>query len=251
MAFDALLRECPAGAAKHWDAIMKILQVQITGNSCGSKDAEEEAGDDKRRQRRTHQGEKTPDPELQLAHLLLLETLLRNSFPLLIQQEQEEVDLQHLLTAILLPVIVWRAGNTRSTLRKVGLLCLYRLLLAVEERERKWQKVGFSLFPILLTSLDDSDSGTRNIVCLCLRSLLDSLGEKVGVEERAVVINGLIKRLDDPSEEVRRSAITALESLLSRGVHLDDGVRDQLSIYVNDPEIGESIKKLMDKSKII
>jgi hypothetical protein len=241
MAFDALLREYPAGAAKHWDAIMKILQVQITGSICGGKDADEEGeGDDTLRQRRT-QGEKTTDPELQLAHLLLLETLLRNSFPLLIQQEQKkQVDLHHLLTAILLPVIVWRAGRTAATLRKVGLLCLYRLLrfTAIDKKR---------LLPILCTTLEDYDAGTRHTSCLCIKLL----GEQGDIDETAVVIDNLVKRFNDASNDVRQASVAALESLLSlersKGHVMQQGVIDALSVFVNDPEIGEAVAKLLEK----
>ena len=203
MAFDALLRECPEGAARHWDKVMTVLTPQIV--------EEKEEG------REGH-------AELRLAHVLLLETLIESSLPLaLAEHAMAERCLRHVLHTVLLPTIVWRGGRAAATVRKVALVCLYGVLrleeVGVLLRGQVLGELMPLFLPVLQTNLEDSDATSRHLVALSLGRLFSllTLSSPSSAPPKQVqqLCPELVKRLNDASDDVRLAACLALQSLFA------------------------------------
>lgn len=198
VAWDALLRECPRGAAENWGLVGPILARQLRAPSSPSSDA----------------GASDGRAELRLAHLLLLDALLRD--PAFRAALAPEVG-QGVVADLLQPSLVWRAGRAEATVRKAALMALHALLRGGEDRVQLGPSIGALLLPSLRTALEEYDATARELAALCVEGVLaSSAGHENDEEEEEVVgrlLPDLLKRLDDPSENVRRAVCRALRAL--------------------------------------
>mmetsp|Transcript_27324 Transcript_27324/g.65668 ORF Transcript_27324/g.65668 Transcript_27324/m.65668 type:complete len:607 (+) Transcript_27324:502-2322(+) len=134
--------------------------------------------------------------------------------------------------SIVLPNLVWRAGGMASALRKLAAATLYCLLSHCQKKEHtQHQQNGAPLHPetiahlvpVLHSNLEDTESTTRELTCVCLSLVLE---EQVSTETfskiwetNARVIDTLYPRLlellDDCHDPVRMAACIALEKFLA------------------------------------
>lgn len=211
---DVLLRECPRGAAEHWGVVGPVLAGQLQAPPPPS--SSDAGGDDGR------------GAELRLAHLLLLGALLRDlSFRASLAAPEAA---QHIAAGLLQPNLVWRAGRAEATVRKAALMALHALLRGGSQAAASSSscRVGPALRALLLpslgTALEESDATARELAALCVKGVLiasaaeggrgdDDGDDAEGGGVVARVLPDLLKRLDDPSEDVRRATCQALRAL--------------------------------------
>ena len=257
MVFDTLVRESIQGASRHWDQILAVITPQIV--------KEEDGGQQQQQQQ-------PEEAELCLAHLLLLETLIDRSLPIAAGEEKDKAGerrTRQLLRDLLLPTIVWRAGRAAATVRKVGLVCLYRLLREGEAGRLPrvvLLEMAPLLLPVLMTNLDDYDATSRHIVALSMSSLFGayrSAADRGGSAtllplqtQVPLLVPELMKRLDDASNEVRLASCQALEglfdlpgvaSLLPEDGPALVGAVEQLLVHLDDAECVEAVWKVLER----
>eukprot|EP00624_Nannochloropsis_granulata_P006488 evm.model.NODE_4862_length_23170_cov_39.113380.5 len=256
MAFDTLVRECIQGTARQWDEVVAVITPQIVKGEDGGGQQQQ-------------QQQQPEEAELRLAHLLLLETLIDRSLPIAAREVKEKAGerrMRHLLCDLLLPTIAWRAGRTAATVRKVGLVCLYRLLREGEAGclpRVALLEVFPLLLPVLQTNMDDYDATSRHLVALSMSTLFGAYrrsaveGQASLLPPQAQVLQllpDLVKRLDDASNEVRQASCLALEglfdlpgaaSILLEGPVLTSVV-DQLLVHLDDAECAEPVWKVLE-----
>ncbi|GAB5033920.1 heat repeat containing 2 [Nannochloropsis oceanica] len=258
MAFDTLVRECIRGTARQWDKIMAVITPQIVkGNDQGGQ------------QQQQQQQQQQEEAELRLAHMLLLESLIDGSLPIAAKEVMEKAGerrMRQLLRDLLLPTIAWQAGRTAATVRKVGLVCLYRLL---REGERgrlprvALLEVAPLLLPVLQTNLDDYDATIRHLVALSISALFRAYrlsavqGQASLLPPQAQILQvlpDLMRRLDDASNEVRQASCLALEGLFdipgAASFFSEEpvltAVVDQLLVHLDDAECAEPVWNVLD-----
>ncbi|KAF6256970.1 armadillo-type protein [Scenedesmus sp. NREL 46B-D3] len=148
------------------------------------------------------------------------------------------------LSALLVPPLVWRAGKAAAAVRFAAITALSTLLtahLAPPEVLLAAAQQDGGLLPLLAQCLDeDWYSDVRHTACYVEQLLLQQVGQQLGDESRRAIYPELLKRLDDSSNKVRIAACAALVAFvrsagssycstnsgyLAAGVvlHMDDG----------------------------
>lgn len=208
------------------------------------------------------------DTELRLLHLLLLDTII--SHPTFQKQiASAALKKSQLLRLIIMPNLIWKAGRVASSIRKVALVCLYKVLhedammrtrFPAMVRENVKLEEIFDFIPILQTILQDYDGTSRHLVILSLAFIFARLAEQgenllplisfppeanapEGRFSIAKFICDLIKRFDDASTDVRKATFQCLEKVfLMPGVYMHlqgkvfDEVVEQLFVHLGDDE---------------
>lgn len=222
MAFEALVREAQAGSAKHLHVVVPVLVTHL-------------------------QPER--DPEVRLAMMALLETVIARPA----SADALGPHTRAMVSDMILPNAVWKAGRVASTIRKVALVCLYTLL-----RDRRvplptlYETVP-PLLPVLKTDLDDYDASSRQLVALSLEAIFLALPRAFDDEPIRQLYPELLKRLDDSSDDVRKSICGTLAAFLNaaapevfRGGILDYTL-DQLFVHLDDqdPAIQDAVLRVL------
>jgi len=216
-AFDALLR-CGASAAGPFLA-SKVVPV-VCAHVCGPVTVN------------------TPDADLKLSMLCLLEVLLSRHEsaphwpPLAVNIVQQALTLN----------MVWKAGRVNSTVRKVSLACFYALLHKGYADRPTLFAVAPGLLPILKTDLDDFDASTRELVCLSLDIMFRHLPGALSEQPVMELYPTLLKRLDDSSDPVRVAVCGCFVSFFGAappaaflGTTIDYCL-DQLLVHLDDAD---------------
>ena len=147
---------------------------------------------------------------------------------------------RQLITVLIVPNTVWKAGRVAATIRKVTIACLYTLLRAERVDEETLYVTAPQLLPILKTNLDDYDASTRAArVPLPLHDL-QGAPERARRGRTARAHPALLKRLDDSSDDVRRAVCDTMCAFFLtsqpqnfRGTILEYSV-EQLLVHLDD-----------------
>ncbi|GBG26677.1 Dynein assembly factor 5, axonemal [Hondaea fermentalgiana] len=195
------------------------------------------------------------DADLRLCMLSLLEAIIASSLgndtgPDSVSDKENRGPLDAfapaLVSKVLGPNLVWRAGRVPSTIRKVSMFCLSRLAAVASDAQTQWYASELDgLFPTLKACLDDLDTDTRRFTCMALREIYGLLVSHKKELSRTVVADGyhdIIKRLDDADDRVRIVACEALVNMI-RGAPLEilkgtptEYIVDTALIHMDDAE---------------
>lgn len=150
------------------------------------------------------------EADLRLSFLALLETALGDSS---LNKSFIPFSAELLLEGIM-PNTIWRAGRVAATIRKLAIACLYTLLNKHLADRQCLFKTAAQILPVLKGALDDSDSNTRHLCCLCFRDLFLDLPGALSEEPVRQLYPELLKRLDDSNDTVRRSVCLTYSAFL-------------------------------------
>ena len=126
-----------------------------------------------------------------------------------------------LLSSVIVPVCVWRAGKVASALRKAGCACMKHLVgqkLVKQEDLSKALGEGFApgpLDPIIKSCLEDDDADIRFIACGAVREIFVVVRETLDTEQLRLYYAELLKRLDDSNDTIRCEAAGAFKEFLA------------------------------------
>jgi len=180
------------------------------------------------------------------------------------------------LLSLVLPNLVWKAGGMASALRKLAAAALFSLLShyhsknQAEEEEEEGARTLLDperishLIPILHSNLEDTESTTRELSCVCLSMVLEQCSNDTfdGIwESNTRVLDTLYPRLldllDDSHNPVRMAACQVLEAFLfldhsssssfKLGMSSLENVTSSLLVQLDDPdrEIQESVFRVL------
>eukprot|EP00904_Undaria_pinnatifida_P011354 jgi/Undpi1/7349/HiC_scaffold_22.g09822.m1 len=211
--FEALLRSAPRAVGQHLDEVMPIFRGLL-------HDASRE-------------------PELRLSMLALLECVMK-------QEEVTEAGLRphagQLLTEMVLPNAVWRAGMVAATVRKVAVAVLYTALRGNKIGVEAVYATAEQLLPVLKTNLEDHEATTRRMACLSLEMLFEMIPGALGEEPVRLIYPELLKRLDDSNDAVRRAVCGTMKAFFRatapqnvRGTVLQYS-SEQLLVHLDDQD---------------
>ncbi|KAJ0393977.1 hypothetical protein P43SY_009809 [Pythium insidiosum] len=171
-------------------------------------------------------------------------------------RESEAVDLQEQLAMVVLSVIKAAgpalAGSEDASFRLFWLIS--HLLAAAPEDSLVSDtpclfEAAPQMLPVLKSCLDDSDSKTRQLVCLALQYLFVALPGCLGEEPVHQLYAEILKRLDDSNDTVRRAACQTFKTFLRaapkshfKGTIIDYTL-DCLFVHLDDsdPTIQEAV----------
>jgi dynein assembly factor 5 len=109
-----------------------------------------------------------------------------------------------LITDMMLPNVVWRAGRANSSARMTATASLVLILqLDLVRTIRPKQETLDSLFKTILACLDDDNKSTRFYACKIFLNVLSAYGDRFDRDQLHKLYPEFIKRLDDQSEEIR------------------------------------------------
>ena len=209
------------------------------------------------------------EPPLRLTALGVLDHLL--SQPSFCAAAELAEWAEHLLAAMLLPNLVWRAGKAAEQVRLASMLCLSRLLALPRDdlitAEQLAQQTEGAL-PVLISSLDDDNVETRGLTCTVLTHALRRLGPAglLTSENVRALYPELLKRLDDASDDVRMRVCEPLLALIAAfrysSVHADGANFDRtnfqyllrgLLVHLDDasPDIQQATFGVLDAAVAI
>mmetsp|Transcript_29143 Transcript_29143/g.42790 ORF Transcript_29143/g.42790 Transcript_29143/m.42790 type:complete len:975 (-) Transcript_29143:351-3275(-) len=147
-----------------------------------------------------------------------------------------------LIENVIIPNLAWRAGGIAAGIRKLALACLFSLLRRTGQYPDCLFQTAPRLLPVLRTNIDDSDSSTRQLVCLCLAFIFQAIPGALGEDAVHQLYPSLIKCLDDNSDEVRVIVCGTLAAFLkaspSKSFHgtAIDVIVEQLLVHMDDPD---------------
>ncbi|KAL7504374.1 hypothetical protein ACHAXN_002732 [Cyclotella atomus] len=128
-----------------------------------------------------------------------------------------------ILLSLVLPNLVWRSGGLAAALRKLSMAALFTLLSHKSNRLGTIEHETYSyLIPILHSNLEDTESTTRELSCMCLSLTLSQMSQETFQQlwsNDSRVIDTLHPRLlalmDDSHHPVRLAALTTIEKFLA------------------------------------
>ncbi|GAX72982.1 hypothetical protein CEUSTIGMA_g434.t1 [Chlamydomonas eustigma] len=152
------------------------------------------------------------EPELRINALQLLDSVLEDQHRgISLGGEAASLVLSH----ILLPPLVWRAGKSSAAVRFAAITAFATMLrrsLAPSHVLLNLVASGAVLPPIIQSMDEDWYTDLRNTACFVMRELLLAVGKDFSAEARRTVYPELIKRLDDSNNQVRKAACRALHA---------------------------------------
>ncbi|KAK9808847.1 hypothetical protein WJX72_004932 [[Myrmecia] bisecta] len=189
------------------------------------------------------------DPALQLQLLRLVDELEEDESKAAALQGQPAVTL---LTQLLVPTLVWRAGKSAAAVRFAAITAvatlLRRRLVSGEQLQLLANREGQLLAVILQSMEEEYYADTRLMACHAMLHLVTLLGAEMTDEQRRAIYPELLKRLDDSSNTVR---IAVCEALAAFVFTLRSGYDDAntgyllngLLIHMDDvdPELQEAV----------
>lgn len=168
------------------------------------------------------------------------------------------------LLSIVIPNLVWKAGAMASVLRKIAVATLYSLLRHHCNRDgctgMLRPEMISHLIPVLSSNVEDSESTTRELSCVCLSMVLGQVSDEIFSQickTNKRVFNSLCPRLlealDDSHNPVRVAACSALEAFIKLASNSQssfdlelatlENILSSLLIQLDDPDkdIQESV----------
>lgn len=194
------------------------------------------------------------EPELLLKMLMAVAHILQNSEVTLSLATDTKSFIFVLLTDVLKPQLIWRAGRAAEALRTAAVSCVVVGLPALPASSVTHELSGV-LVPLLLALIEDSAFRTRQFAAQALYCIVEKLREnqQLNAEDINTIFPVVMKRLDDVNDTVRSSSVTCLRLLFTsplpagydvssyRG-HLEM-LYDTLLIHLDDPD--ENFRKVM------
>jgi len=111
---------------------------------------------------------------------------------------------EDILSALLLPNLVWRAGKAAEHVRLASSLCLSKLVPLAALTRSALREHWVAALPQIVSCLDDDNATTRTYTCTALAASLPRLGaEGLSAENTRQIYPELLKRLDDASDDIR------------------------------------------------
>ena len=136
------------------------------------------------------------------------------------------------LLSLVLPNLVWKAGGMASALRKLAAASLFSLLRSITSQNAKSDTAQLHpemishLVPVLHSNLEDTESTTRELSCVCLSFVLEQMSAETFNamwETNARAIDSLYPRLldllDDSHDPVRMASCNTLLTIFLRLAH--------------------------------
>ena len=151
------------------------------------------------------------------------------------------------LLSLVLPNLVWRPGAMASALRKIAVATLFSLLSGTANLF--YPDIIARLIPVLLTNLDDSESTTRELSCVCLSMVLQNSSNEISSivdKSKNRVIDAMYPQflglLDDFHHPVRLAACRALKeyivqthALAPKSAKSIETITVDLLVHLDDP----------------
>lgn len=191
------------------------------------------------------------DPEMKLQFITILIRLLMDASSTVDSQKHFSAFAVCVLTQIILPNCVWKAGRTSSAIRTAAMSCFQAILQGALITTSDLDSLKDSFLPQVVSCLDDDNPSTRLVSCKVLQLFL--MKKPVLQMDRLHSLYGeLLKRLDDSSDEVRVAITKTLSAYISAfpdgydtglySAHIESIYRGLL-IHLDDPssEIQEAV----------
>lgn len=133
-----------------------------------------------------------------------------------------------LLSSIVIPNLIWRAGRRPAQLRGIAMTLLHKLLTSTPSSISTSDLVGAlrvdvlsdllsqQLLPHVISCLDEDDVAVRGTTLLVIKALLQSNVKWAG-EDFKKLYPELLKRLDDAIDTLRISAANVFDSFFACG----------------------------------
>jgi len=165
------------------------------------------------------------------------------------------------LLSIVIPNLVWKAGAMASVLRKIAVATLYSLLRHHCNTNQDGctgmlrPEMISHLIPVLSSNVEDSESTTRELSCVCLSMVLNQVSDEIfsqicKTNKRVfdTLCPRLLESLDDSHNPARIAACSALEAFIKLASNsqssLDlelstiENILSSLLIQLDDPDKG-------------
>ncbi|KAM4716682.1 dynein axonemal assembly factor 5 isoform 1-T1 [Anableps anableps] len=155
------------------------------------------------------------DTEMRMSVFTMLAKLLLDAKNTLDSQGHFCDESEKFLSDVLLPNLVWHAGRTAAAVRTSALSCLLALLHGGAVTPGQLLCLEEKLSPLVLSALEEDSQTSRLLACRSLSATLQLIGTSLHHEALNKIYPGLLKRLDDSSEEVRSVALQAVGLWLS------------------------------------
>ena len=152
-----------------------------------------------------------------------------------------------LVTDMILPNIVWRAGRANSSVRMTATASLV-LILQIEsvKKIQPCQETLDQLFKLIQSCLDDDNKSTRFYACKIFLNVLHTFGARFDKDKLHKLYPDLIKRLDDQSEDIRFEVI----KVFNRYCQCLHGNYDKQLYKVHLQTIDENLILYLDDSNL-
>jgi len=165
------------------------------------------------------------------------------------------------LLSIVIPNLVWKAGAMASVLRKIAVATLYSLLRHHCNTNQDGctgmlrTEMISHLIPVLSSNVEDSESTTRELSCVCLSMVLEQVSDEIfsqicKTNKRVfdTLCPRLLESLDDSHNPVRVAACSALEAFIKLASNSQssfdlelatlENILSSLLIQLDDPDKG-------------
>eukprot|EP00956_Cyclotella_meneghiniana_P007002 scaffold9429_cov71-Cyclotella_meneghiniana.AAC.2 len=163
------------------------------------------------------------------------------------------------ISAVLLVNLIWKSGTYAAALRKMSAAALFSLLHRCSDCicGMEYETVKF-LLPILQSNLDDVESSTREMSCLCLQLVLKHMShltfQELWSNDTRVIDSihpHLLSLLDDSHDPVRLASIMTIDCFLNIAItSQNDSGGDSCFLCHSALEcIAESLVLAMDDSQ--
>lgn len=169
--------------------------------------------------------------------------------------EDVSANIAEILLSLVLPNLAWRPGGLASALRKLSVATVFALLRHLkrdDEASALHSDTLTQLIPVLHSCLEDTESCTRELACVCLSLVLEQASTKMIQtiwETDARILDTLQPRLlsllDDSHNPVRLAACRALKRLFTLAhceLSSSEKVVSSLTVYLLDDE-GQELKE--------
>nr|XP_002127221.1 dynein assembly factor 5, axonemal [Ciona intestinalis] len=145
------------------------------------------------------------DPELRLKFFTLLSKLLMDTRQTLDSKKEFSSDhAETIITKMIAPNLIWKAGRTSAAVRTIAVATLWALLRSGLVLRDVGCKLFEALLPQLKSALDDDVKSTRLTTAKVLARFLHICGDSAEVDKILHnIYMELLKRLDDASDEIR------------------------------------------------
>ncbi|KAL3767641.1 hypothetical protein ACHAW5_006879 [Stephanodiscus triporus] len=224
LATDALIRTCSGSTVgRNFDMVLPffISHLSATGHNISTIDGVQQES------LNATKDEQAEDYSLRITLMALLQTILSDeSFYQTFDPRQKELapvsilsDQLTILLSLVLPNLVWRPGSMASALRKLAVATLFCLLNG--KGALIHPEIVSYLIPILLSNLEDTESTTRELSCVCLSLVLQQVSSDISsaiggsnTQNIDSICPRLLELLDDCHSPVRLAACRALKGCI-------------------------------------
>jgi hypothetical protein len=223
LATDALLRTCSGSTVgRNFDIVAPffISHLSSTGHNSDNMDGVQQES------LNAATDELAEVYSLRITLMALLQTILSGqSFHQTLGPQQKGLApavftfTTDVLLSLVLPNLVWRPGSMASALRKLAVATLFSLLSGKSVLVHP--ETVAHLIPILHSNLEDTESTTRELSCVCLSLVLQQVSTDISFtigESNTNIIDStcprLLELLDDCHGPVRLAACRALKDYI-------------------------------------